>query len=200
MRTRLTPAACLWFCLATAAIAANSEEFEPVDLPPELAKRLDGVAAEKIEFLRGEDALFFAERHDILFSRFSGKSADQVEAYIDAMMRVRELLKFDPEKDLESIPLNTESDEFNWFRTRRPPEFDTPREAGPININRYMQAGAKQGIPTFFNLPVALTPEDLVAGDVDVAIMGVGLDTGTGFRGAAYGPKAARAGRPGSAP
>ena len=57
-----------------------------------------------------------------------------------------------------------------------------------------LRASPKLGIPTFFNLPVALTPEDLVAGEVDVAIMGIGLDTGTGFRGAAYGPRALRTG------
>ena len=63
MGVRLTSAACLWFCLTAAAFATESKEFEPVDLPPQLAKRLDGIPDEKIEFLRGEDALMFAERH-----------------------------------------------------------------------------------------------------------------------------------------
>src|SRR5258708_37976770 len=57
-----------------------------------------------------------------------------------------------------------------------------------------MGSGPKLGIPTFFNLPVALTPEDLKAGKVDVAIVGAGLDMGSGFRGAAYGPRAVRTG------
>ncbi|MDH3759294.1 MAG: arginase, partial [Gammaproteobacteria bacterium] len=180
--------------ILSAARAGEDGAFEPVDLPPELAKRLEGLPGEKMEFLRGEGALNFAERHDILFARFRNKSAAEIEGYIDAMMRVRELLKFDPERDLESIPLNTEAEDFNWFRTRRPPEFDTPREPGPINVSRYLNSGPKQGIPTFFNLPIALTPADLKAGDVEVAIMGAGLDTGSGFRGAAYGPRAVRTG------
>ena len=184
---------CLLFTLS-AASAGEDGAFEPVDLPPELAERLEGLPDEKMEFLRGEGALNFAERHDILFARFRNKSAAEIEGYIDAMMRVRELLKFDPERDLASIPLNTEADDFNWFRTRRPPEFDTPREPGPINVSRYLNSGPKQGIPTFFNLPIALTPADLKAGDVEVAIMGAGLDTGSGFRGAAYGPRAVRTG------
>jgi len=184
---------CLLFMLS-AVRAGEGGAVEPVDLPPELAKRLEDLPGEKIEFLRGEGALNFAERHDILFARFRNKSAAEVEGYIDAMMRVRELLKFDPERDLESIPLNTEAQDFNWFRTRRPPEFDTPREPGPINVSRYLNSGPKQGIPTFFNLPIALTPADLKAGDVEVAIMGAGLDTGSGFRGAAYGPRAVRTG------
>ena len=179
---------------APLSYSAEEDDFEPVDLPPELAEKLEGLDEEKLDFLRGEDALSFAERHDLLFARFHNKSAEQIESYIDAMIRIRDLLKFDPEQDLASIPLNTESSDFNWFRTRRPPEFDTPREPGPINVSRYLHSGPKQGIPTFFNLPVALTPADLKAGNVEVAIMGAGLDTGSGFRGAAYGPRAVRTG------
>ena len=37
-------------------------------------------------------------------------------------------------------------------------------------------------------MPVAFTPEDLRAGDVDVAVMGAALDMGTGMRGAGFGP------------
>lgn len=180
--------------LSVFALAQDDGEFEPVDLPGDLAGKVEGLGKEKIDYLRGEGIFSYAGSHEILFRRFRSKSAAEIEAYVDAMMRVDELKKFNPETDMASIPLNTDSAGFNGWKTRRPAEFDTPREAGPINVNRYLGAGPKLGIPTFFNLPIALTPEDLVAGDVDVAIMGIGLDTGTGFRGAAYGPKAARAG------
>lgn len=46
------------------------------------------------------------------------------------------------------------------------------REPGPINIRRYRGGMPWVSIPTFFNLPVALTPEDLKAGEIDVAILG----------------------------
>lgn len=46
------------------------------------------------------------------------------------------------------------------------------REPGPINIQRFPGGMPWIGIPTFFNLPVALTPEDLKAGQVEVAILG----------------------------
>ena len=183
------------FTALSASLAlAQDDAFEPVELPPEIAAKVRGLAQEKIDFLRGDDVFGFAERHDILFDRLARKSPADVEAYIDAMMRVVELMKYDPETDPAAIPLNTEAPGFNGWKTRRPAEFDTPREAGPININRYLRAGPKNGIPTFFNLPVALTPEDLVAGEVDVAIMGAGLDMGSGYRGAAYGPRALRTG------
>lgn len=187
-------ATAILFLSVSSVFAADDEEFELVELPPELMEVVSGMPQEKIDFLRGEGVFGFAERHELLFERLQGKSPADVEAYIDAMMRVEQLMKFNPDEDMASIPLNTESESFNWWKARRPAEFDTPREPGPININRYMGAGPKQGIPTFFNLPVALTPEDLIAGKVDVAIMGAGLDTGSGFRGAAYGPRAVRTG------
>jgi len=172
----------------------DEEEFSLVDLPENIAEKVAGLSQEKVDFLRGDGIFGFAGSHEILFKRFRDKSPEDIEAYIDAMIRVQELMLFDPETDMASIPLNTDDRGFNGWKTLRPQAFDTPREAGPINVNRYLRAGPKQGIPTFFNLPVALTPEDLVAGEVDVAIMGIGLDTGTGYRGAAYGPRALRTG------
>lgn len=189
--SRLTAAILL---LSTAPLLAQEDEFQPAELPDALAAKVADIPQAKVDYLRSEDALDYAERHDILFDRLDSKTPEQIEAYIDAMMRVSELMKFNPETDEANIPLNSDSDGFNYWKTRRPAEFDTPRDAGPINVNRYLQAGPKSGIPTFFNLPVALTPQDLVAGEVDVALVGAGLDMGTGFRGAAYGPRALRTG------
>ena len=72
---------------------------------------------------------------------------------------------------------------------------DNPkRDPGPINIQRTLGGLAWQGIPTFFHAPVALCPEDLRAGKVDVAIMGASIDLTLGQRGTAYGPQAVRMG------
>ena len=49
-----------------------------------------------------------------------------------------------------------------------------------------------KGYRRFFRAPVALGPEDLKAGNVDVAILGASIDTGAGMRGTAYGPQAVR--------
>jgi agmatinase len=147
----------------------------------------------KIDFLRGEGVLLFTERHELLFERLEGKHPEAAEAYIDALIRVAELLKYNlkptwlPFRSTPNRKPSTGSSRAGQ-RTRH------SAEPGPINLNRYLTASPKLGIPTFFNLPVALTPEDLLAGKVDVAIMGAGFDTGTGFRGAAYGPRAVRTG------
>ena len=67
------------------------------------------------------------------------------------------------------------------------------REPGPINIQRMPFGFGFTGIPTFFRLPVALTPEDLKVGDVDIAFLGAHIDMGMGARGASQGPNALRA-------
>lgn len=60
----------------------------------------------------------------------------------------------------------------NIWREERPADRNPNRAAGPIDIQRYQLQMEPVGIKTFFQLPVALTPEDLKAGEVDVAIFG----------------------------
>jgi agmatinase len=52
---------------------------------------------------------------------------------------------------------------------------------------------AYSGISTFMGLPLALTPDDLKADKVEVAIVGAPVDTSFGHRGAQYGPRYIRA-------
>ena len=70
---------------------------------------------------------------------------------------------------------------------------DPKREPGPIELNRYViNSHAHAGIGTFMGAPVCITPEDLKAGKVDVAVIGAGLDLSVGQRGTAFGPRAVR--------
>ncbi|MFE7560000.1 agmatinase family protein [Kitasatospora sp. NPDC057500] len=69
---------------------------------------------------------------------------------------------------------------------------ESPREPGPIDLRRTFLQPAYSGIPTFMGAPVCLNQEDLRAGAVDVAVFGVPLDSSSGHRGAAYGPRAMR--------
>jgi len=91
-----------------------------------------------------------------------------------------------------AIPLNPDDPSLRGWSAKRDFSKDPKREAGPINIQRQGGGMAYVGIPTFFKQPVALTPEDLEAGKVDVAIMGAALDMSSGRRGAAFGPNAVR--------
>ena len=83
-------------------LSANAQnKFEPVDLPDNIAGKVAGLDQEKIDFLRGSGIFSFAGSHELLFDRFKNKSPEDVEAYIDAMMRVKELMKFNPETDMD---------------------------------------------------------------------------------------------------
>jgi agmatinase len=67
------------------------------------------------------------------------------------------------------------------------------RAPGPISLTRYELEFAWQGIPTFMKLPVCLTPEDLRAGTIDVAVGGAPWDgTATTRSGTHLGPQAIR--------
>jgi len=106
------------------------------------------------------------------------------------MISVTDAYKFNPETDMSAIPLNTESEKFNAWKTMRPKELSPKREPGPIELSYY--ANSRYGIATFAGAPVAIYPEDLVAGNVDVAIVGAPLDMGSYYRGAGFGPRAMR--------
>ena len=92
------------------------------------------------------------------------------------------------------IPLNTKDPTFDLWKLVRD-NLSEGREPGPIDIQRTWGGFGHQGIPTFFRLPVALVPEDLEAGQVDVAMMGAHTDMGLGSRGASRGPAAFREAR-----
>ncbi len=90
------------------------------------------------------------------------------------------------------IPLNVEDETYDVWKLRRD-DLSEGREPGPINVQRYWGGFAQQGIPTFFRAPVALVPEDLAAGNVDVAFITAHTDMGLGARGASRGPNDLRA-------
>lgn len=83
------------------------------------------------------------------------------------------------------VRLNPEDPTYDvWKKVRQ--DLSQGREPGPINVQRYEGGFPWIGIPTFFHLPVALTPGDLKAGQVEVAIMGAELVGG--MRARTWGP------------
>ncbi len=81
------------------------------------------------------------------------------------------------------IPMNPSDPTYDIWKIRRE-DLSAGREPGPINVQRYYGGMYWQGIPTFFRAPIALLPEDLAAGDVDVAFISAHIDMGFGVRGA----------------
>ena len=96
------------------------------------------------------------------------------------------------EESPNAIPLEPRDPTLDPRNLYRDPNDNPKREPGPINIQKTVGGLSFQGIPTFFRAPVALGPEDLKAGKVDVAILGASIDTGSGMRGTAFGPQAVR--------
>lgn len=175
----------------TAPEVATDDADEPADLPDWLDTKLRNLPPDIAEFLASKKGQNFDGTPARLYDRLRDKTPRQVEAYTRAMMGVIEASKFDPERDMGTIPLNIESEAFSSWKVRRPEIFDPKREPGPIWLSYYQRG--RGGIPTFAGAPVAVYPEDLTAGKVDVAIVGAPLDMGSGMRGAKHGPNAMRA-------
>lgn len=100
-----------------------------------------------------------------------------------------EMLRENP----DSIPLEPRDPSRDPRTARRSvEERQGDRKPGVVNVQQTYGGTAYMGIPTFFKAPVALTPADLKAGKVDIAIMGAAVDMSTGMRGTAYAPGAVR--------
>ncbi len=160
---------------------ADPREKEPpgIELPDSVRPKLELLTEEEIAFLESGWARRFAGDLDDTVEEIEERSPEVIQAWVQAMMYVLDAERFDEDRDAANIPLNVESPEFNAWKAIRPRSMDPEREPGPLPLGRY---GGRGGPPTFGGLPLALTPEDLVAGEVDVAIVGAPLNMGTKWR------------------
>ncbi len=151
----------------------------PIDLPAALDAKLGRLSPEERSFLRSGEARSFTGDLDETLKSLEEKTPEEIQAWVQAMIYVDSTVKYNAERDLKNIPLNTDSPHYNAWRLKRPRSMDPEREAGPIGLGRYNGRG---GPPTFGGFPLALTVDDLVAGKVDVAIVGAPLNMGSGWR------------------
>lgn len=157
----------------------RDQEKPPIELPDSVAPKLARLTEAEIEFLKSSKARRWAGDRDDTVAALDERTPEQVQAWVQAMMSVIDASRYVEGRDAPNIPLNTDSPEFNQWRLIRPRSMDPPREDGPLPLGRYDGSG---GPPTFGGFPLALTPEDLVAGEVDVAIVGAPLNMGSGWR------------------
>jgi arginase family enzyme len=120
------------------------------------------------------------------------RSVEQLQILLADLLAVEAEMRYDPNRDMGAMPLNIASRTFN-FGITLPPILrkDHHRSPGPFGVHRYLFP--ESGIPTFAGAPVAIWPEDLIAGQVDVAIVGIPSDMSSGRRNAKHGPRAMRA-------
>ena len=151
----------------------------PIELPGSVAPKLGLLTPEEIGFLESGDARFFTGSLDDTVEALEKRTPEEVKAWVTAMQDMVARSRYSAGRDLPNIPLNTASPQFNAWRLRRPRSMDPEREPGPVPLGRY---GGRGGPPTFGAYPIALTMEDLVAAEVDVAILGAPLNMGTRWR------------------
>ncbi len=159
--------------------ARYEDDRQPIELPASVDSKLELLTPEEIEFLKSSDARWYAGSPEETTEALEEKTPEEVKAWVNAMQDMVDRFRYQEGRDLPNIPLNTESARFNAWRLERPRSMDPAREPGPIELGRY---GGHGGPPTFGGLPLALTREDLVAGEVDVAILGAPLNMGSGWR------------------
>ncbi|MEN7342814.1 MAG: agmatinase family protein [Pseudomonadota bacterium] len=181
--------ACVFTISGGVAFAEEASSLPP--LPEWLEEKLAAVPEDKRDILLSETTLLFTGTWEKLFNRLESKTPEEIVAYIDGMVEVGEAIQFNPETDMASIPLNTEAEDFNGWKTRMPKSLTRDREPGPIYLSYYID-NRRSGIRTFAGAPAAIYPEDLIAGNVEVAIVGAPLDMGSYYRGQRFGPQAMR--------
>ena len=157
----------------------REEDEEPIELPDSVAAKLELLSPEEVEFLQSGDARAFAGSDEDTVEALNERTPEEVKAWVNAMQQVVDHNHYKEGRDAPNIPLNTESPNFNAWRLQRPRSMDPAREPGPVPLGRYDGSG---GPPTFGGYPMALTKEDLIAGEVDVAILGAPLNMGSGWR------------------
>lgn len=163
---------------------------EPWKLKPDVSQKLTPLSAERLAWLTsGKGDRYIGK--EAFMERLKTMSGDELKIYVDAAYSLYEQGEYKAGRDRPGIPLDTSSKWFDAWKTKRPDALNPQREAGPLELGRYI-GGRGGGFATFAGAPIALTPEDLKAGKIDVAIVGAPLDMGSGYRNAIDGPKAMR--------
>jgi agmatinase len=160
-------------------------------VPDELFGKLDALDPAQLEFINSGAILDYLPANQ-LTHELSTRQTDAFAALVNELMAVAEEMGYDPQRDMGAMPLNTASEGYNRGLVPTPPELaKRQRTPGPFSVHRYMFPTS--GVPTFAGAKVAIYPQDLIAGNVDVAIVGIPNDMGSGRRNAEYGPRVMRA-------
>ena len=159
-------------------------------VPDELQSSLGALTAEQAEFITSGAALeFIPERQ--LEHELATRDDDGLRRLVDDLKALAAQMAYDPERDMGAAPLNLHAEFFNGPALATPaPLRELERAPGPFSVHRYLFP--QSGVPTFGGAKVAVWPEDLVAGRVDVAIIGVPANMSSGRRDSGNGPDAMR--------
>lgn len=159
-------------------------------VPKELHDSLEVLTNEQARFISSGDILDIIPEQQLLHE-LATRDADSLRALVNDLISVAQQMGYDPARDMGAAPLNLTDEHFNGRSPPTPePLRDRKRSDGPFSVHRYLYP--KSGVPTFGGAKVAIWPEDLVAGKVDVAIIGVPHNMSSGRRDAGASPAAMR--------
>lgn len=179
--------------LVTTACVAGAGRVDAAEwsLPPEFRDEIAVLEPVQQRFVTSGAALEYLPARQ-LEHELASRDAESLQGFVTDLMSVAEEMGYDPARDMGAIPLNLTSERFNRPAGPTPkPLREHDREPGPFSVHRYLFP--ETGVPTFAGAPVAIFADDLIAGDVDVAIIGVPSDMGSGRRNAEHGPRVMRA-------
>ena len=181
--------------LATLILACLMLPFELAfgqwSIPGELQTKVNTLNEEQVEFLTSGAVLRFLPQQQLEHELVT-RDIESLQTLLTDLMALSDEMAYDPGRDMGATPLNIYSKRFNKGKLPTPALLrEQEREPGPFSVHRYQFP--QSGVPTFAGAKVAIWPEDLVAGKVDVAIIGVPSNASSGRRDASRGPNAMRA-------
>lgn len=160
-------------------------------IPEDLQAQANVLDDAQVEFILSGEVLDYIPEQQ-LKHELAVRDAGSLQTLISALMSLSDEMSYDPERDMGATPLNVASRRFNTGTLPTPaPLREIKRDPGPFSVHRYVFP--QSGVPTFAGAKVAIWPEDLVAGEVDVAIIGVPNNASSGRRDARNAPNAMRA-------
>jgi arginase family enzyme len=159
-------------------------------IPDELQAQASVLNNEQTQFITSGAILEIIPERQLLHE-LSSRDAAGLQSLVNDLMSVAMQMGYDPTRDMGAAPLNLTDEQFNDYTLPTPaPLREHERADGPFSVHRYLSP--KSGVPTFGGAKVAIWPEDLVAGEVDVAIIGVPHNMSSGRRDSGSGPNAMR--------
>jgi len=173
------------FLVVVALLLSVDPAFGEWSIPEELRDKARALDEEQLEFVTSGAAIkIIPERQ--LEHELETRDAAGLRSLINDLMAVANQMGYSSERDMGAAPLNLTTKRFNRPIPTPAELRDFEREPGPFSVHRYLYP--KSGVPTFGGAKVAIWPEDLVAGNVDVAIIGIPSNMSSGQRDAEWAP------------
>jgi len=157
----------------------------PIHARENAPDKLGDLSEAEREFITSGAVLDYIPRAQ-LEHELSVRDTPGLQALLADLMSLAEQMRYDPQRDMGAAPLNLASKRFNGPQATAAPLRETKREPGPFSVHRYLYP--RSGVPTFGDGKVAIWPEDLTAGQVDVAIVGIPNNMSSGRRDAGQAP------------